>query len=273
MTQLTWGDQGSRLYEAGVDRGVLFIGSNTGVPWNGLTAITEKPSGAAATASYFDGVRYLTAFSGEEYAATLEAFYSPVEFDQCDGSMSLNPLVGGFSAQHQPRQPFGLTYRTKLGNDIDGTNYGYKIHFVYNCYALPSQKAYKTLDAAADIDTLSWDLVANPIIGVTGTGVDGTIVAAPTAHFVIDTSTASESEVAAVEQILYGSPTTESRLPLPAEIISIMAADQFIFIEDNGDGTFTATSNAVIDNGDGTYSMADPDLVDNGDGTFSVYSE
>jgi len=261
MAQLIWNDIGSHLFESGIDRGVLYIPGASGVPWNGLTGVDEKPSGASVSAYYMDGVRYATVVSSEEYAATLQAFYSPVEFDQCDGSLDLGY---GFFAEHQARKSFGLSYRTRLGNDIDGSDYAYKIHIVYNAWATPSERAYKTIGADADIDSLSWDLQASP---VSYSGIR------PTAHFVLDATQAPESDVAALEEILYGSPSTNPRLPEPTEIISILAANNRLNVFDNGDGTYIVAGKGVTNNKNGSFSINDQNLIDHGNGSFTVSSQ
>lgn len=260
MTRIIWGDTGNKLYEAGVDRGVLFVGTNAGVPWDGLVGVDEKPSGGTVTPYYLDGVRYLTSISREEYAATLEAFYSPPEFDLCDGTW---PLLYNVVAMHMARSPFNLTYRTRIGNDVEALNYGYKIHLIYNAYATPAEHAYKTTDASADIDTLSWDIQANP------TTYSGYPVSA---HFVLDSTTVHSSALAAVEEALYGTPDAAPYFPTLDQLLALMAANFNLDINDNGDGTYVAAGDAVIDNEDGSFGISNADLVDNGDGTFTVAS-
>src|SRR6478735_3456324 len=141
MTRLTWGDTGRRYFEAGTDRGVLFVGNNPGVPWNGLKSVSESPSGGEPKAYYVDGFKYLNVASAEEYAATIEAFSAPAEFGVCDGSMMLG---NGLFATQQPRRPFHFTYRTRVGNDLEGVDHGHKIHLIYNALARPSSRNNQT---------------------------------------------------------------------------------------------------------------------------------
>ena len=227
MSKLVWDQTGDRLYETGVKNGVLYIPTNgvysTGVAWNGLTAVTESPSGAEATPLYADDIKYLNLLSTEEFGATIEAYTYPDEFAQCDGSVS---LVEGVYVGQQPRKTFGLCYRTTLGNDVNGNDYGYKLHIIYGCLAAPSEKAYATINDSPEAITFSWEVTTTPV-NVTG--------AKPTASITIDSTkfsdTAGKAKLAALEQILYGKdPTTDggtdganARLPLPDEIKTLMS--------------------------------------------------
>lgn len=215
---LTWDDIGERTYETGVDHGVLYPIDDTGaytpgVAWNGLTTVTESPSGAASNPQYADNIKYLNLISAEEFGCTIQAFTYPEEFAQCDGSET--PKTGVVVGQ-QGRKIFGLCYRTVLGNDIDGTDHGYKLHLVYGCQAAPSQKAYATInDQPAAID-FSWDVTTTPV-PVTGLK--------PTALIVIDSTLVSATDLAAVEDQLYGTsgatPVTPN-LPLPDALLALI---------------------------------------------------
>lgn len=215
MSKIVWDQTGERLYETGVKQGVLYIPASgvysKGVAWNGLTAVTESPSGAEATALYADDIKYLNLMSNEEFGCTIEAYTYPDEFAACDGSAS---LAKGVSIGQQPRKTFGLCYRTTLGNDTDGNNYGYKLHMVYGCLAAPSEKAFSTINDSPEAITFSWEVSTTPV-NVAGHK--------PTAHLEIDSTKADPVKLAALEKILYGDTDTEARLPLPDEIVTLMA--------------------------------------------------
>lgn len=221
MSRLTWDNNGERLYETGVKQGVLYPiqtdGSySKGVAWNGLTAVTESPSGAEATALYADDIKYLNLISNEEFGATIEAYTYPDEFAECDGSAA---LVDGVTLGQQKRKTFGLCYRTSLGNDVAGNDYGYKLHLVYGCLAAPSEKAYATINDSPEAITFSWEVSTTPV-SVAGFK--------PTSQITIDSTKADPTKLAALEDILYGKDgeTTEGagpRLPLPDEIKTLMA--------------------------------------------------
>ena len=217
MSKIVWDQTGERLYETGVNHGVLYIPTSgtysKGVAWNGLTAVTESPSGAEATALYADDIKYLNLMSTEEFACTIEAYTYPDEFAECDGSAS---LVAGVNIGQQPRKTFGLCYRTTVGNDTDSNAYGYKLHMVYGCLAAPSEKAYATINDSPEAITFSWEVSTTPV-NVTGHK--------PTALLTIDSTKVDPVKLAALEKILYGSEESEPRLPLPDEIATLMAAD------------------------------------------------
>ena len=222
MSKLVWDQTGERFYETGVKNGVLYVqGENgtypKGVAWNGLTAITESPSGAEATALYADDIKYLNLMSNEEFGATVEAYTYPEEFAECDGSKE---LTTGVMIGQQARKTFGLCYRTALGNDTDGNDHGYKLHIIYGCLAAPSEKAYSTINDSPEAITFSWEITTTPV-NVTG--------AKPTASIVIDSTKADPTKLAALEDILYGKDGdsgsgTDPRLPLPDEIKTLMTA-------------------------------------------------
>ena len=217
MAKLVWDATGERKYENGVRNGVLYVmdASGTypkGVAWNGLTAVTESPSGAEATALYADDVKYLNLISAEEFGATVEAYTYPDEFAQCNGEAS---LVDGVTIGQQPRKTFGMAYRTVLGNDIENESYGYKLHLIYGAVASPSEKAYATINDSPEAITFSWELKTTPVV------VDGF---KPTASLTIDSTKANAEKLSALEDILFGSESGEARLPLPNEIATLMNA-------------------------------------------------
>lgn len=222
MSKLVWDQTGERYYETGVKQGVLYpqAAGGTypkGVAWNGLTAVTESPSGAEATALYADDIKYLNLISAEEFGATIEAYTYPEEFAQCDGSAA---LATGVSIGQQSRKAFGLCYRTTLGNDVDGNDFGYKLHIIYNALAAPSEKAYATINDSPEAITFSWEVTTTPV-NVTGFK--------PTASITIDSTKVDNSKLASLEEILYGKDApssggegTDPRLPLPNEIAELM---------------------------------------------------
>ena len=219
MAKLVWDKTGDRLYETGVKNGVLYIPTagvySKGVAWNGLTAVTESPSGAEATALYADDTKYLSLMSAEEFGATIEAYTYPDEFAACDGSAE---LADGVMIGQQKRSIFGLCYKTTIGNDTEGNDHGYKLHIIYGAQAKPSERAYATINDSPEAITFSWEITTTPV-NVTG--------AKPTASLIIDSTKADPSKLAALEDILYGKdgePGNEARLPLPDEIKTLMTA-------------------------------------------------
>ena len=219
MAKLVWDKTGDRLYETGVKNGVLYIPTSgvysKGVAWNGLTAVTESPSGAEATALYADDTKYLSLMSTEEFGATIEAYTYPDEFAACDGSAE---LADGVMIGQQKRSTFGLCYKTTIGNDTEGNDHGYKLHIIYGAMAKPSERAYASINDSPEAITFSWEITTTPV-NVTG--------AKPTASLVIDSTKADPSKLAALEDVLYGKDgesANEPRLPLPDEIKSLMTA-------------------------------------------------
>ena len=217
MAAITWDATGERLFETGVDHGVLYPISSSGtyengVAWNGLSAITESPSGAEATAVWADNIKYVNLLSAEEFGATVEAYTYPDEFAICDGTAE---LVDGVIVGQQARKVFGLCYRTKIGNDVDGNDHGYKLHIIYGAQASPSEKAYSTINDSPEAISFSWELTTTPV-NVTGMN--------PTSYLVIDSTKCDAAKLTALEKILYGSaePDTAPRLPLPDEIKTLM---------------------------------------------------
>lgn len=215
MSKLVWDKNSERFYETGTDKGVLYPMSSAGtydkgVAWNGLTAVTESPSGAEATALYADNVKYLNLISAEDFAATIEAYMSPEEFDECDGTAEIAP---GVTIGQQKRKSFGLSFRSIIGNDTDGNDHGYKIHIIYGATAAPSERAYTSVNDSPEAMTLSWELTTTPV-AVTGHK--------PTAHLEINSTKVDPEKLAALEAILYGSESEEARLPLPDEIVELI---------------------------------------------------
>ena len=224
MSKLKWDQTGERLYETGVRMGVLYpiqTGGvySKGVAWNGLTAVTESPSGAEASPLYADDIKYLNLISNEEFGATIEAYTYPDEFAECDGSAS---IATGVYIGQQARKTFGLCYRTVLGNDVDSNDYGYKLHLIYGAMAAPSEKGYSTINDSPEAITFSWEVTTTPV-NVTGFK--------PTASLTIDSTKADPTKLATLEDILYGKDGsgdtqtgTEPRLPLPDEIAQLLTA-------------------------------------------------
>lgn len=215
MSKLTWDSTGERLYETGVKQCVLYPQAtdgaySNGVAWNGLTAVTESPSGAEASPLYANDSKYLELMSNEDFGGTIEAYTYPDEFAECDGSAE---LATGVRIGQQPRKPFGLSYRTVLGNDVKGNDYGYKLHLVYGAKASPSEKAYTTINDSPEAMTMSWEFSTTPVT------VEGF---KPTAHIEIDSTKVDAVKLAALEEILYGSENEEARLPLPSELVDLM---------------------------------------------------
>ena len=244
MTKLIWDETGKRFYETGVRKGVLYPQDNSGayplgVVWNGLSAVTESPSGAEATAIYADDIKYLSLMSAEEFGATIEAYTYPDEFAVCDGTAE---ITTGVLIGQQTRKAFGLCYRTAIGNDIDGEDHGYKLHFIYGAKASPSEKSYQTINESPEAITFSWEVTTTPV-PVTGFK--------PTAFLTVDSTKVDLTKLAALETILYGTqavaeipeiiadpeadppivgvpgvpavPEVPARLPLPDEIMTLLA--------------------------------------------------
>jgi hypothetical protein len=221
MTKLLWDKTGERTYETGVDHGVLYeideAGEySSGVSWNGLTTVTESPAGAEATPTYADNIKYLNLISVETFGATIEAYTFPEEFEKYDGNAS--PTSGVHIGQ-QTRKPFGFCYRTRKGNDVDATDFGYKLHLVYGALAAPSEKAYASINDSPEAITFSWELSTNPVqVGTIG-GVDY----APTASITVDSTKVDPAKLAILEDQLYGTVSTSPSMPLPADVIAMMS--------------------------------------------------
>lgn len=214
MSKLVWDATSERFYETGVKMGVLYVQEADaypkGVAWNGLTAVTESPSGAEATPLYADDIKYLNLMSNEEFGATIEAYTYPDEFAVCNGELE---LAGGVSIGQQARKTFGMCYRTVVGNDVDGNDHGYKLHLIYGALAAPSERAYAAINDSPEAITFSWEVSTTPV-NVTGFK--------PTSYLAIDSRKADKAKLEALEAILYGSEASEARLPLPDEIAELM---------------------------------------------------
>ena len=215
MAKLEWDKTGEKTYETGVSKGVLYVQGasgtyGTGVAWPGLSKVDESPSGAEPTKLYANNGVYVTLMSAEEYAFTIEAYDSPEEFDECDGTKE---VAKGITIRQQDRTPFGFCYRTEIGNDTEGTNHGYKLHLVYGCKASPSSKSHETINDSPSADTLSWEVNTTPV------AVEGF---KPTAVVEIDSTTVTKENMQKIEDKLYGTASEEATLPSIAEIIELV---------------------------------------------------
>ena len=216
MAPLTWDQVGEKLYETGVDHGVLYLPDqagiyNSGFAWNGLTTVTESPSGAEPNPQYADNIKYLNLYSAEEFGGTIEAFTYPEEFGQCDGTDLPAP---GVAVGQQGRKMFGLSYRTKVGNDVDGSDFGYKLHLIYGCQAAPSEKAYATINDSPEAISFSWEITTTPV-PVTGRK--------PTSLIVVDSTIVDPADLLSLEDMLYGKAAIAAALPTPDAIIALFA--------------------------------------------------
>lgn len=211
MTMLSWGVVGERIYETGVDRGVLYLDNANGVAWNGLISVGQKSIGGEAQAYYIDGFKYLNRISNEEFGGTIEAYTYPDEFAECDGSV-YTPY--GFMVAQQSRKPFGLTYRTRVGNDVNASSHGYKIHLIYNALASPADRVYKSIGDNPEPITFAWDFTTTPV------AIPGY---KPTAHITIDTTKTTPRFIKLIEEFIYGSATSDPKLPTPQELITLFA--------------------------------------------------
>lgn len=215
MSKLEWDKVGERRYETGVRRGVLYRQDSgglysTGEAWNGLTAVTESPTGAEANPQYADNIKYLNLISAEEFGCTIEAFTYPDSFAECDGSAV---VISGVTIGQQARKPFGFSYETRVGNDIDGTDFGFKLHLVYSALAAPSEKNFATINDSPEALAFSWEVTTTP--------VDAGNNYKPTATITIDSTKVPAAKLAELMDILYGTAGAEARLPLPAEVFAI----------------------------------------------------
>ena len=214
MSKIEWNKVGNRFYETGVSKAVLYPQVSgaypKGVAWDGVIGVTESPSGAEPTALWAANIKHAVMMSTEEYKATIEAYMSPKEFDACDGSAEVTP---GVTIGQQTRQAFGFSYVTNIGNDTEGLDHGYKLHIVYGCLASPSERGHSTINDSPEAETMSWEVSTTPV------EVPGY---KPTATFTFDSTTTDASKLAAIEAILYGGDDTEARLPLPAELFTLL---------------------------------------------------
>lgn len=219
MSKLAWDETGKRFYEAGADRGVLYkydskiSNYGEGVAWSGLTNVSQSPSGAESSPMYADNIKYANLKSNEDFGGTIEAYTYPDEFAECDGSAEIAP---GVNIGQQNRTKFGFSYRTKIGNDVDGIEHGYKIHLVYGAEANPSEKSYATINESPEAITLSWEFSTTPV-NVSGFK--------PTSHVEIDSTKTTAEKIKALEDILYGTEEVEARLPLPDEVATLMKTE------------------------------------------------
>lgn len=215
MAKLVWDQAGQKFFETGVSNGVLYVsdgqgGYLNGVAWNGLTSVAENPSGAESNPVYADNIKYLNIISAEEFGATIEAYTYPDEFMECDGSAQ---VVAGVNIGQQARKSFGISYRTRVGNDVAGDNLGYKIHVIYNCQAAPSGKTYSTVNESPEAITFSWEVTTTPV------PVEGF---RPTATVVFDSTKLDAEKMAAVENALYGGASSEAALPSIEELLALV---------------------------------------------------
>ena len=215
MAKLVWDQAGQKFFETGVSNGVLYVsdgqgGYLKGVAWNGLISVAENPSGAESNPVYADNIKYLNIISAEEFGATIEAYTYPDEFMECDGSAQ---VVAGVNIGQQARKSFGISYRTRVGNDVAGDNLGYKIHVIYNCQAAPSGKTYSTVNESPEAITFSWEVTTTPV------PVEGF---RPTATIVFDSTKIDAEKMAAVENALYGGASSEPGLPSIEELLALV---------------------------------------------------
>lgn len=267
MAKLAWGNLGERLFEVGVDRGVLYPQSEPGVAWTGLIAVNETPSGGESTPYYIDGMKYSDRGSLEEFEGTIEAYTYPPEFARCDGTSALSD---GLFATQQYRQPFGLSYRTMIGNDISGTEHGYKIHIVYNAKAKPSDRNNQSIRDTPEAITFSWQFTTLPeeITGIR-----------PTAHLVIDSTKTEPAVLSAIEDLLYGTSSSEAALPTPGDILEIYLAGgpipDFVVSTPDSNGIFTVSGAdfEVLQLDVDHFQLEADNVIDNGNGTYTVSSD
>ncbi len=236
---LSWNNIGERESELGIDRCVLYVDGLDGVAWNGITSVVESPSGGEARPYYIDGVKYLNLSASEEFAGFISAFYSPAEFDLCDGSIA---LTNGVFARQQVRRPFCFSFRTKVANDVDGLDHGYKIHIVYNAMATPAARQYASLAEETEVSVLTWNITTRPI---PFPGLQ------PTAHITIDSRTSPTYALRAIEKILYGSELEDARVPMPDEIYTIFTTPPPFVVTSLSGSTFS------LDGPEGTVDILD----------------
>jgi hypothetical protein len=262
MPRLGWDAVGTRFYEAGVDRGVLYVAGQPGVVWNGLTSVNESPSGGDPRPYYIDGVKYLNLSAPEEFEATITAFTYPDEFEACDGSVQ--PRQGMFLT-HQRRKSFGFSYRSMIGNDL-GDNFGYKLHIVYNALASPTDRNHGSLKEQNDPDDFSWKITTKP---------PATEGYKRTGHIVIDSRTTDATVLSQIEDILYGTDSDSARIPTFDELISVYDTVSNMTVVDNGDGTFTVTASydviRMLD--DETFEITSNNAVFIDDETYTLSSD
>lgn len=262
MSRLDWSTIGSRFYEAGVDRGVLYVDGQPAVVWTGLASVDENPSGGEPRSYYIDGVKYANVSSSEEFQATITAYTYPDAFGQCDGTAQIRP---GMFVKNQSRKSFGLSYRTKVGNDIDGLDHAYKIHLIYNALVSPSSQTYNTIDDSLDPTTFSWSLTTKP---------QAIADHSPSAHIVIDSRYTLPEALLAIENALYGSDSNIPSLLSYSDLLNIFDSFGDLVVVDNGDGTFTISApNTVLHVIDGnTFDITADSIVIIDEGTYTISS-
>ena len=260
MARIGWETTGSKYFESGVDRGVLYVDALEGIPWVGLIGVDEAPGGAEARPYYIDGVKYLNLPTLDEFEATIRAYTYPVEFGRCDGTARIR---SGLFFGQQNRKSFGFSYRTMVGNDVEGVTHGYKIHLVYDALATPSSRNAATASNQVEAMELSWSITTKP------RAVDG---AAPTAHVVIDSRFTHPVTMGAIEDILYGSESTVARLPTPQELVAIFDVPVAWDVFDNEDGTYTVSGpdENVYDIGSGMVMIDHPSVSIVDEDSFTI---
>lgn len=261
MTMLIWNAVGSRYYETGLDRGVLYLDGQSGIPWNGLTNVAESPSGGEAKPYYLDGFKYLNLSTVEEFEATLTAYTYPVEFADCDGTARAR--AGLFLGQ-QRRKSFGLCYRTLIGNDLEGSEHGYKIHLIYNALVTPPERTFATVSGDSSPSDFSWKITTKPI------AFPGY---KPTSHLILDSRFIDPITLGLIEEKLYGSDAVNSHLPDFTELLAQLDDPLVFNLIDNGDGTYeidAPSSIMTIDTVAGLFGLTWPTADYNGDGTFTI---
>lgn len=260
MTRLVWGIYGKRFYEAGVDRGVLYVEGQPGVAWNGLISVEESPTGGEAQPYYIDGVKYLNTLSAEEFEATISAFTYPDEFAQCDGTEKVRP---GLFASQQRRKPFNFCYRTKVGADQEGLEHAYKIHLVYNALASPTSRPYSSISDSTEPIEFEWNITTCPPVA---SGYKRT------SHIEIDSRQTDPLILELLENILYGDDENEARLPEFDELLDIFDTIVRLTVTDNGDGTFTleAPNDALIMLDETTFQLTWPSAIFLDEDTYQV---
>lgn len=257
MSRLTWDEQGEKLFETGIQKTVLYpLNSDNqytpGVAWNGVSSVSETPSGAEATAIYADDVKYLNLYSAEQLGGTLQAYMYPDEFEQCDGSAEVAP---GVTIGQQNRKTFGLCYRTTLGNDTEGNDYGYKLHLLYGCKASPSEKQYQTINDSPEAISFSWTITTTPV-NVTGYKPTSILTVKSTDF----KTTEEKARLKALEDVLYGTANSDPRLPLPDEVITMMnPSGETVTLTFNANGHGTAPEAETVTKGTAATAPADPE--------------
>lgn len=234
MAKISWDAVGERFYETGIDRGVLYVDGKTAVPWNGLTSVKYSSEGGDLKSYYIEGKKYLTLNSSEDFVGTIKALFSPPEFDECDGSLE---IFRGVYATQQMRKKFSFTYRTMVGNDIDGQSHGYRIHLILNALAKPSSREYQTINDSPEPSILSWDIASDPV---------EVFQNVYSSHLIFDSRITFSNILSEIEDILYGTDTSSPRMLTPSELINKYESYDSIFVTDNGDGTWTAQGNDDI---------------------------